>query len=75
MKIWLYSHLVDSPGNRLFTDEATRRGHEVVEVRPDLTSWPLSWSTEERPDLIFTRSGSSSPPNALPGLISLEQAG
>ncbi|MGE0488934.1 MAG: RimK family alpha-L-glutamate ligase [Vulcanimicrobiota bacterium] len=75
MKIWLYSHLVDSPGNRLFFDEATRRGHEVVEVRPDLTHWPLSGSTEERPDLVFTRSGSSSPANALPGLITLEQAG
>ena len=77
MRIWLYSHLDDSPGNRLFTAEAESRGHEVVLTRPDDLNIVLGedHASSLRPDLIFTRVGSSAPASAITKLACLEQRG
>jgi hypothetical protein len=34
MKLWILSHLKDSPGNRLAEDAARRMGHPVTLVDP-----------------------------------------
>jgi ribosomal protein S6--L-glutamate ligase len=75
VKLWLFSHLQDSPGNRLLTEEAQRRGHEVRLVRPSELNLTLGKSITERPDLVFTRTGSSAPAAALANLAVLEQTG
>lgn len=72
MKLWLYSHLVDSPGNRLLTEEGTRRGHQVLLKRPSSTHLPLHRSLdEELPDLLLTRTGGSAPASAIDYLQTL----
>ena len=75
MKLWLFSHLQDSPGNRLITEEAEQRGHQVRLVRPSELSFFLGKPVTETPDLVLTRTGSSAPPTALANLAVLEQAG
>ena len=76
MKIWLFSHLdSSSPGNRLFTEEAEKRGHQVTRVRPGQLHLPLQERPESVPDLIYTRIGSSAPAIALTTLQCFEHLG
>lgn len=65
MKVHLYSHLIDSPGNRLITAEAESRGHQVTLVRPSEVELALTSEKSPNPALIFTRVGSSAPSSAL----------
>jgi ribosomal protein S6--L-glutamate ligase len=86
MKIWLLSHLKDSPGNRLVEEAARRRSHETVLVDPQeialsVASPPTQLSTvgdpamDPPPDLVFTRMGSSAPWESLHVLRQLELMG
>lgn len=75
MKLWLYSHLVDSPGNSLVERELTSRGHEFVRLRPGDLHLELGKRPEEFPDLLFPRIGSSAPQSALVELALLERMG
>lgn len=75
MNIWILSHLHESPGNRLITEQAEQRGHQVRLVRPHHITQALGSPLNDPPDLVFTRMGSSSPPAALAGLAVLEQVG
>lgn len=72
MRLWLYSHLVDSPGNRLILEEGARRGHQVLLKRPSATHLPLHQPlSEELPDLLLTRTGGSAPAAAVDYLRTL----
>ena len=75
MNFWLFTHLKESPGNELIMQEADRRGHEVRLVRPRLQNLILGSDFAEKPDFVFTRTGSSAPPAALAVLSVLEQQG
>jgi ribosomal protein S6--L-glutamate ligase len=76
VKIWLLSHLKDSPGNRLTLKAAGRRGHEITLVDPvrvtlTVSSPPTLMNvlggglSGPLPDVVFTRMGSSAPPETL----------
>lgn len=66
MKIWLFSQLEGSPGDRLFTQEATARGHEVRPVRPLALHAQLTGTCgNDAPALVFARTGSAAPSVAL----------
>lgn len=84
MKLWLLSHLRDSPGNRLIMSAAERAGHAVTLVHPQRLTVHLPGkpgqqptlftpdATCELPDLVFTRMGSSAPPDGFDALRQLE---
>lgn len=83
MKIWLLSHLKDSPGNRLTLEAAGRRGHEIKLVDPVRVTLTVSSPptlhnvlgdniSDSLPDVVFTRMGSSAPPETLHVLRQLE---
>lgn len=66
MRIRLFSQLESSPGDQLFTREATSRGHEVTPVRPLSLHGELTGEVpQDAPDLIFARTGSAAPSVAL----------
>lgn len=72
MNLWLYSHLVDSPGNRLILEEGDRRGHQVTLKRPSAAHLALHLPLpEEMPDLLLTRTGGSAPAAAIDYLRTL----
>lgn len=75
MRIWLYTHLENSPGNRLITEAAESRGHTIELVRPSGMSLFIGREPQDVPDLVFTRIGSSAPPRALANLAVLQQLG
>lgn len=86
MKLWILSHLKESPGNRLMLEAAQGRGHEAWLVDPGRASLVLSASAapalprgdgwpEQRPDVVFTRMGSSTPVEAFHLLEYLELLG
>lgn len=75
MRIWLYSHLEESPGNELFIQAASRQGHSVERLKPGRCHLPLSGVAVEPPDLLFTRVGSSAPASALAELAVWERLG
>lgn len=75
MNFWLFTHLLDSPGNALISQEASRRGHLVRLVRPGELTFSLGSKPAQRPDLVFTRTGSSAPAAALARLAVLEEQG
>jgi ribosomal protein S6--L-glutamate ligase len=85
MKLWILSHLEESPGNRLMLEAAAARGHQVTRVDPTqlhviATSRPGSPALagpevegeDAWPDLVFTRLGSSAPPECFHVLEWLE---
>lgn len=74
MNFWLYSHLRDSPGNKLVQEEALRRGHQCTLVRPEQLTLRLDEAHQDRP-LVYTRTGSSAPLSALAKLSVLEGLG
>lgn len=78
--IWLLSHLVGSPGNRIFETEGQARGHRVELVAPASFSWACDARTcglltPQPPRLVFTRLGSSCDENDLYPVRVLETAG
>lgn len=78
--IWLLSHLVGSPGNRIFTNEGESRGHRVRLVAPATLSWACGAAgcgllETPAPRLVFTRLGSSASENDLYPVRVLETAG
>ena len=75
MKIHLYSHLSDSPGNKLFIVEAEARGHQVTLLRPSEVELTLDSEKCSDPTLVFTRVGSSAPRSALAKLACLALRG
>lgn len=86
MNIWLLSYLTHSFGNAIFMEAAESRGHQVTQINPDiyhLELSPLSQKlgfiskdgAQEYPDCVFTRMGSSAPPEGLHFLRRLENLG
>jgi ribosomal protein S6--L-glutamate ligase len=80
VSVWLLSHLVDSPGNRLVTAEGQARGYSVVLVRPASLGWACGANEchllgHPRPRLVFARLGSSAPECDLYPVRVLEAAG
>jgi ribosomal protein S6--L-glutamate ligase len=86
VRLWILSHLVDSPGNRLVEEAARRAGHEPRLVHPGRLSIQIPARPGEPPvlltergacglpDLVFTRMGSSAPADAFDVLRQLEAA-
>lgn len=77
MRIWLLSHLKNSPGNKIFLEAARRRGHLVESVDALTVDCRLAPPAEfpGQPDLVFARMGSSAPPHCLHLVAALEAAG
>lgn len=85
MRLWLLSHLQDSPGNALVLDAARRAGHDVELVDPSRLQLELPPTPAGAlygadgpltlPERVFTRMGSSAPPMAHDVLHQLETAG
>ena len=80
MTVWLLSHLANSPGNRLFLEEAQRRGVAARQVVPSTLSWSASgqgvgFLSEEKPELVFTRLGSSATESDLLSVRVAEASG
>ncbi len=78
--IWLLSHLLDSPGNRIFVAEGEARGCEVRLVAPSRLNWACGPSDclflgEDAPELVFTRLGSSCQDSDLYAVRVAEVAG
>jgi ribosomal protein S6--L-glutamate ligase len=78
--IWLLSHLVGSPGNRIFLAEAEARGLPARLVAPASLGWSCGAShcqllKEQPPVLTFTRLGSSASEADLYAVRLLETAG
>lgn len=65
MKLWLYSHLIDSPGNSLVVEEGKRRGHEVLLKRPSFIHLNMGPNLRDKPDLLLTRTGGAAPESAI----------
>ncbi len=83
MKLWILSHLKSSPGNRLMLEAAAARGHQVSLVdpmglhviaatRPGAPALAGPQVEGRWPDLVFTRLGSSAPPECFHVLEWLE---
>jgi ribosomal protein S6--L-glutamate ligase len=75
VKLWLYSHLQDSPGNALVLKEAQNRGHQATLVRPGACHLALDAELSERPDLLLTRVGGAAPDSAIEDLTMLSVLG
>lgn len=80
MSVWLLSHLVGSPGNRIFIAEGEARGYPVRLVAPATLGWACSAGDcqvlgGQRPTLVFTRLGSSASEADLYPVRALEAAG
>lgn len=80
MSVWLLSHLVDSPGNRIFLDEGSSRGYHVRLVAPRQLAWACSargatFLDKDTPQLVFTRLGSSAKETDLYPVRVLESSG
>ncbi|HIB64506.1 MAG TPA: RimK family alpha-L-glutamate ligase [Phycisphaerales bacterium] len=75
MRIWLYSHLVNSPGNQLISDEAASRGHELRLVRPHSLNIVPGQIIEDLPDVVYARVGGAAPDSAIDELQILEGQG
>lgn len=80
MSVWLLSHLVGSPGNRIFIEEGQARGRAVRLVSPTTLGWACQPSGShlldpDRPDLVFTRLGSSAHESDLYPVLVLETVG
>ncbi|MGE0707191.1 MAG: RimK family alpha-L-glutamate ligase [Planctomycetota bacterium] len=87
MRVWLLSHLVRSPGNRLMLEAAARLGVDMTLVEPGALSLriggaglpPLGLYDQhgplELPARVLTRMGSSSPQRGFEVLRHLEAAG
>ncbi len=81
MSVWLLSHLKDSPGNRIFSEEGARRGHPVLAVDAATLAWrcgqrgcdfPLAGGP---PRIVFPRMGSSASESQLYSVLAAESAG
>ena len=86
MKLWLMTHLKDSPGSNLILAAARKRGHDVTLVDPlraTLVITPGDGGLEihlpdgpaDLPELVLARTGGSAPPEALHTLRQLEALG
>lgn len=87
MRIWLLSHLTESIGTRITRDLMESAGHEVVHVQPHQLHLAAGQGgaggeaslalvgAPELPDLVFTRLGSSAPPQSLDVVRHLEAMG
>jgi ribosomal protein S6--L-glutamate ligase len=87
VRLWLLSHLHDSPGNRLILAAAERAGHDMTLIRPAELTIQISGRPEQAPvlygvdgpcqlpDLVFTRMGSSAPADAFETLRQLAAVG
>jgi len=79
MKLWLLSHLANSPGNQLILAAAEAQGFDARHVNPaEATLGPGGLSVPgaaELPDAVYTRMGASAPLEALLMLEALEQTG
>ena len=66
--IWLLSHLVNSPGNRIFLETCDRRSVAATLINPLKHFWDFDKQSgnikEVSPSLIFARLGSSAPANS-----------
>ena len=86
MKIWLMTHLKDSPGSNLLLAAARDRGHDATLVDPlraSLVISPGAGGLEIRlpagpaplPDMVLARTGGSAPAEALHTLRQIEALG
>lgn len=81
MRLWLLSHLIDSPGNRLVLEAAGRAGVEMLHVDPRDLGFELGAGCPKilgggmPPALVMTRTGSSAPAGTLDVVRALEGAG
>ncbi len=82
MKVCLLSHLIGSPGNRIFTEVGSKRGHDIELKSPKALSWTLLGKPKPGidwpggvPDLVFTRMGSSAPDSSLAAILACELSG
>jgi len=75
LKVWLYSHLQNSPGNDLVLQEGKRRGHLISLIEPGSRHLDLLRGLNDPPDLVFTRVGSAAPESAIDYLTTIASFG